>query len=80
MAFPGLAAWGGSPECVSPPEARAKRCGKRLASGSEDGTLRLWDTLEGLLDKSDRLIQRDPPILTPDELARYGFDGRGKAH
>jgi WD40 repeat protein len=32
-----------SPECDSPPEAPAERCGYTLASGGEDGTVRLWD-------------------------------------
>ena len=28
----------------------------------------------------EQLIQRDPPLLTPEELERFGFQGRGLAH
>jgi WD40 repeat protein/basic membrane lipoprotein Med (substrate-binding protein (PBP1-ABC) superfamily)/transcriptional regulator with XRE-family HTH domain len=31
-----------SPECANPPGATAERCGTRLATGSDDGTLKLW--------------------------------------
>ena len=34
-----------------------------------------WDAnIEVLLDEAKRLIQRDPPLLTPEERRRYGLE------
>ncbi len=47
-----------SPECDSPPEAKAEGCGQLLASGSADGAVRLWDLRH--LDA--------PPITLPGHI------------
>ena len=40
-----------------------------------DRTARIWVvSLDELLTKAQRLIQRDPPIFTPDERQRYGLN------
>jgi hypothetical protein len=55
--------------------------GSQIVSGGSDGTVRLWiANVEDLLELADSLIQRDPPLFTPDELERFGFEGRGRAH
>jgi len=36
-----------SPECPSSPEAPVERCGTRLATVSDDGTVRVWDSASG---------------------------------
>jgi WD40 repeat protein len=49
--------------------------GRRIVSGSEDQTIRLWyGDIEYLLDLANSLIQRDPPIFLSDERIRFGFD------
>ena len=55
--------------------------GRQIVSGSYDQTLRVWiAAIAGLLARSEQLLQRDPPLFTPEELARFGFEGRGRAH
>jgi WD40 repeat protein/basic membrane lipoprotein Med (substrate-binding protein (PBP1-ABC) superfamily) len=36
-----------SPECVSPPEASAERCGTHIATSSADGTAKIWNASTG---------------------------------
>ena len=49
--------------------------GKTVVTGSRDRTARIWVvSLDDLLTKAQRLIQRDPPIFTPDERQRYGLN------
>ena len=36
-----------SPECDSPPEAPAERCGRWVVSGSYDKTARVWEAATG---------------------------------
>ncbi len=37
-----------SPECVSPPDGRPERCGTRLATVSEDETVKVWPLAPGV--------------------------------
>jgi WD40 repeat protein len=49
--------------------------GKYLVTASADQTIRVWPTnFDDLLAEADRLIQRDPPLLTPEERRRYGLE------
>jgi len=49
--------------------------GKQIVTASDDETARIWDAnIENLLDEAKRLIQRDPPLLTPEERRRYGLE------
>ena len=54
----------------------------QIVSGSYDQTVRLWEmaTTEQMLARSAQLVQRDPPLFTPAELKRFGFEGRGRSH
>jgi WD40 repeat protein/serine/threonine protein kinase len=71
-----------SPECASPPEAAAKQCGTHLATGSFDGTARVWDlsperellTLAGHTNEIRRLA------FSPDgtRLATASVDGTAR--
>ncbi|MDQ1301991.1 MAG: hypothetical protein QG637_1913, partial [Chloroflexota bacterium] len=48
--------------------------GEHIVTASGYGAARIWDAnIEDLLDKAQRLISRDPPLLTPDELRSYGL-------
>ncbi len=54
--------------------------GKQIVSGSEDQTIRLWmGSTETLLNLAKSLIQRDPPIFSGNERARFGFEGQNRA-
>ena len=49
--------------------------GKTIVTASGDQTARIWvASLDELLAKAKRLIQRDPPLLTPEERQRYGLE------
>ena len=49
--------------------------GKHIVTASGDRTARIWDVaIEDLLDEAKRLIQRDPPLLTPEERRRVGLE------
>jgi WD40 repeat protein len=49
--------------------------GAQIVSGGDDGTVRVWLADVGaLLNLADSLIQRDPPVLTPEERQRYGLE------
>ena len=49
--------------------------GQQIVSAAEDGTVRLWEAnIEVLLEQAERLIQRDPPALTPPERRRFGLE------
>ena len=49
--------------------------GRHLVTASGDLTARIWDVaIEDLLDEAKRLIQRDPPLLTPEERQRVGLE------
>jgi WD40 repeat protein len=71
-----------SPECVSPPEASAGRCGKYFATGSLDATAKLWDTATGkeLLTLSGHEIGVRDIVFSPDGnlIATGGFDGTAR--
>ena len=46
--------------------------GRTIVTASPDLTARVWMArIEDLLDLSERLVQREPPILTPKERARF---------
>ncbi len=49
--------------------------GKLVVTASDDATARTWyASLDDLLAATERLIQRDPPVLTPAERQRFGLD------
>ncbi len=49
--------------------------GKLVVTASADTTARTWfASLDDLLAAAARLIQRDPPVLTPDERRQYGLE------
>jgi hypothetical protein len=49
--------------------------GTQIVTASGDNTARIWDAgIDVLLAKAGRLIQRDPPLLTPEELRQYGLE------
>jgi WD40 repeat protein len=48
--------------------------GETIVTGGEDGIVCLWPSIEHLLAQAESLIQRDPPIFTPEERRRYGLD------
>ena len=49
--------------------------GAQIATGSADKTARIWVvSFDYLLAESERLIQRDPPLLTPDERRGFGLE------
>ena len=49
--------------------------GARIVTASADQTARVWPgTVEALLALVESLIQRDPPLLTPEERRRYGLE------
>ena len=49
--------------------------GLQIVTASDDGTARVWiASIDDLLAEAARLIQRDPPLLTPVERQRYGLD------
>lgn len=48
--------------------------GEHIVTASRNGAARIWvANIEDLLDKAQRLISRDPPLLTLDELRSYGL-------
>jgi hypothetical protein len=49
--------------------------GARIVTASVDRTARVWpSTVEALLAMVASLIQRDPPLLTPEERRRFGLE------
>lgn len=49
--------------------------GQQVLTSSADGTARIWyASLDDLLAAAERLIQRDPPVLTPEERRQYGLE------
>jgi len=49
--------------------------GKQIVTASDDGTARIWVvSIYNLPAEGARLIQRDPPPLTPEERKRYGLE------
>jgi WD40 repeat protein len=49
--------------------------GKLVVTASTDTTARTWySSLDDLLAAAERLIQRDPPLLTPEERWRFGLE------
>jgi WD40 repeat protein len=49
--------------------------GKAIVTSSEDRTARIWlASIDDLLVEAARLIQRDPPLLTPEESRRFGLE------
>ena len=49
--------------------------GKKIVTASDDKTARLWiASIDDLLTEAGRLIQRDPPLLTPEERREYGLE------
>ena len=49
--------------------------GKSIVTASGDQTARIWIVgVDDLLAEAQRLIQRDPPLLTPEERQRYGLE------
>ena len=49
--------------------------GKLVLTASDDATARTWyASLDDLLAATERLIQRDPPVLTPAERQRFGLE------
>ncbi len=54
---------------------RWKTHGKFIITASWDQTARIWiANIEDLLAEAARLIQRDPPLLTPGERQHYGLE------
>ena len=47
-----------------------------IATANRDQTARIWDaaSIDELLAKAEPLIQRDPPLLTPEERRRFGLE------
>lgn len=46
--------------------------GQYIVTGSADLTARIWTArIEDLLDLAESLIQRDPPVFTPEERERF---------
>jgi WD40 repeat protein len=49
--------------------------GKMIVTASSDKTARLWTgSIEGLLKQAEGLIQREPPVFTPEERVRFGIE------
>ena len=49
--------------------------GAQVVTASDDHSARIWDAgIDVLLAKAERLIQRDPPLLTPEERRQYGLE------
>ncbi|HSN75590.1 MAG TPA: hypothetical protein VL334_10985, partial [Anaerolineae bacterium] len=49
--------------------------GKFIVTAGADRTARIWLTnVSDVLAKAQALIQRDPPLLTPEERRRYGLE------
>jgi WD40 repeat protein len=71
-----------SPECVSPPEASAERCGRYFATASLDATAKLWDAATGkeILTLSGHEIGVRDIVFSPDGslIATGGFDGTAR--
>jgi WD40 repeat protein len=62
-----------SPECDSPPEAGAERCGKTLASGSNDQMIILWD-----VSKPKSPVQLGTPLTHTNWLYGVAFSPDGR--
>ena len=49
--------------------------GKLVVAAGAEGIARIWDaTIEQLMAEAERLIQRDPPELNPEERNVYGLE------
>ena len=49
--------------------------GRFIVTASDDQTARIWiANIDDLLAEATRLVQRDPPALTPEERQRYGLE------
>jgi WD40 repeat protein len=48
--------------------------GQEILTVSADKTARTWSNIDNLLEEAKRLIQRDPPLLTPEERRKYGLE------
>lgn len=49
--------------------------GQQIVSASTDTTARLWvASIDELLAQAQSLIQREPPLLTPEEKQQYGLE------
>ena len=45
-----------------------------IVTASSDGTVRVWPSIDELLEVAGSPIQRDSPTFTAEERARYGLD------
>lgn len=49
--------------------------GSQIVIYGSSGVYRIWDVgIDGQLASARRLIQRDPPVLTPEERQQYGLE------
>lgn len=49
--------------------------GTRIVTASDDATIRTWfSTVDGYLAAARRLVQRTPPVFTPEEQTKYTLD------
>jgi WD40 repeat protein len=56
-------------------EAAFSPDGASIVTASHDGTARVWPaTHDGWLQLADQLVQRRPPLLTPEERRQYGLE------
>jgi hypothetical protein len=44
-----------------------------IVTVSDDNTARIWLSIDYPLAEAARLIQSDPPVLTPEERRLYGL-------
>jgi hypothetical protein len=47
---------------------------RQIVTAGYDGTARIWLSIADLLAEAARLIQRDPPLLTPEERRQVGLE------
>ncbi len=46
--------------------------GQTIFTASEDGTARVWPSIEQLLELAESLVQRDTPEFNEEERIRFG--------